>query len=226
MPMTDSEFSEFRKGMKYAFYCPQCKHHDIYDDSNVNTGLDEKITPEQYEDYTIKIDYYTVEDLIERAVEKRCFIEVIALVHNVVELYLKSEFRKYWFNEISSNYLSIPFKERFDKLLASEELFNTFINSKRESVDNYLKLCIKFKLIEREKQILITEFNEQRNKIIHELLKKNKTLKYSDIILTAKLGRQIQLLLSPNSFNEEEQKNILAKFDITDEEKKNDIFLR
>ena len=128
----------------------------------------------------------TMEDLIEHALESGCLIEAISLIHNTIEAYLKFKI-----NEFSD-------KNKKDKI-------------KLHYLKSYNGISYLLGLIDIKLYREINKFNNDRNHVIHKLMKNPKKLE--DIWLIAKRGRKIQLQLSPIKHSKSDIELILKRFD-------------
>lgn len=238
--MTEEQLAHYLAGDNRQFTCDGCGYQeernvDVFEGIPEEEGLfkfDDRINPE------------TFEDLICRAIEKRCFIEVLSLVHNTIELYLKYRIRLDLFKlEGLDNF-------GFDLLRYKKNDGGTAVGLSLDETDNekrakkkfgllfgekvylteYAKRCFVLNLIDEDTLRDISNFNGVRNLAMHELLREDKSrkkdIKYSQIKAAAKLGRKIQLKLSPLNHSDQDIENILKKFDISDEEAKEDKFLK
>ena len=212
--MSEGQEADYLAGFSHPFSCSKCGYNDLRDVEMVDFDEDDF----EYDD---SINEEVIEDLIDRAIDKRCFIEVLSLVHNVVELYLRFRIKKYILEKENGN------EEK------AREKFNILFGSKNKRVKKYLhdykELCYILGLIEKSIYEKITRFNTLRNRAIHEILKdteiRDKDVKYSEIIYAAKLGREIQLRLSPVNLNEEAIRKIIKRFEIGKQEAEDDPFL-
>ncbi|MCK5234045.1 MAG: hypothetical protein KAJ91_04470 [Candidatus Aenigmarchaeota archaeon] len=196
-------------------------------------------------DYDDRINESVIEDLIERAIKKRCFIEALSLIHNVIELYLKYRIKSHIFEqEVLDKYGIDLIKHKKDENgldivnTTREETENEkkaklkfkLIFTKKNYLHNYKELCFVLNLIDKNIFDLITAFNKRRNLVTHNLLREDKSkgadLKYIEILVTAKLGREIQLKLSPIGHSDLDIIRTLKAFDIPDSETKKDPFLK
>lgn len=129
-----------------------------------------------------------VEYMVMRAIKKNCFIEVTSLEHNIIEFYLRKQL------------------ERNGVKLKSDIKMSFLIEK-----------CKDEKLISKAMETDLINFNERRNKTMHELLKsdneKIRIKNYSDLRNIARFGREIQLRLSPLEHSERDIKGILNFFD-------------
>jgi len=230
--MTDGQMADYEAGLWRSFWCPKCKTVDLFD-GFCGDGT--------FENKTGFIDDRTYEDVIDRAIKKRCFIEVTSLVHNVIEHYLRSMLEEF-INHVHG--IEYDFKDMFDKQKREEiekkakecnvEEKYRIIQSRGKSqylkyLADYTEMCYIFNLIDRSLFNKIIKFNEDRNTAIHKLLKKRQNdenlYKYMEIVETARLGREIQLRLSPLKHSDKDIKRILKPFDINEVESQTDPFL-
>lgn len=140
----------------------------------------------------IEVSPESFEDVIENALKKKCFIEAISLIHNVIEAYLKFRLNNFFGED----------KERFD-LLKSKIKFNYLLD--------YNGFCYILGLINKEWHLSIVKFNSDRNNVIHDLLKKS--IKVAELKKIAREGREIQMRLSPLNHSERDIERIMSQFD-------------
>ncbi|MCF7798478.1 hypothetical protein K9M74_01095 [Candidatus Woesearchaeota archaeon] len=239
--MSEGQYMDWLAGHGHQFTCDNCGYEE---EREVDMFKD---IPEEEDLFKFddQINEHVIEDLIERAIEKRCFIEALSLIHNVIELYLKYRIKLHIFKKEGLDGFGIDLsKHKKDE--QGREIVEHFgdetDNEKRAKIKfkmlftknnylhNYKELCFILNLIDKEMVNLITDFNKRRNLAIHNLLREDKSkgnhMKYSEIILTAKLGRRIQLKLSPINHSDQDISNILKKFDISDDEVQKDQFLK
>jgi hypothetical protein len=162
------------------------------------------------------------EDLIVRAIHKKAYIELCSLIHNTIELYLV---RKIYNNILQSlitknnpksNTITMEEYNRNNKI-AIEKIKIIWSNDSKKYLIEYTEISYILGVIDKVMYDNILNFNKERNTITHKLLKpktaKSTTITYNDIKKTAKLGREIQLRLSPIPHNEKDIKNILKELD-------------
>lgn len=238
--MTDGQQAEYKLGNNIPLECPECGHHDLF---FVESPFYEDDFEFQYDD---RINEETFEDLIDRAIDKRCFIEVIALIHNVIELYLKYHLRLYLFkidglhntgydesriekDDMGNEIIKFEGEETDNEKKAKKKFKMIFGKDKWKNFSYYQELCLLLNLIDENLYNDIYRFNRERNTVIHKLLKEvrpNGDEKYTSIIEIAKRGRRIQLKLSPLNHSDDHIKNILKRFSLSEKEKEKDPFLR
>lgn len=236
--MTDGQYSEWFAGHGHVFRCNIC---DYQEERNVDMfeGIPEE---EELFEFNDEINAQAIEDLIDRAIEKKCFIEALSLIHNVIEFYLKYRIRLDIFKREGLDELGFD-SSRYKKDEESVDLSGVETDNEKRAKEKFKlcyssikkvhdckNICFILNLINKDLFDLITKFNKQRNTAIHSLLKKDESkegdVKYRFIRLTAKLGREIQLKLSPLDHSDQDIMNILKKFDVSDEEAKKDRFLK
>ena len=147
------------------------------------------------------LDDRTFESFIVRAIKNKSYIEAISLIHNTIEIYLQYKIISYLTENKNMDYYV---KRR--TTLSGEGSINSLIVWAEV---NHLFGLIGDKTFENLKL-----FNKKRNVVIHNLLKNKKT--YNEIKDIARLGRIIQLTLSPLNHSEESIKNIMVYFDNPD----------
>jgi glutaredoxin len=217
--LTEEQQIDYDAGFNRPFHCPNCKK-----DLRLDTGM--------YS--TTEIDEKTIEDLIERAIVKKCFIEVISLIYVVLELYLKAR--------ISDKVTKIDiekyseFKETKEKKWESlksriELIYRVDEQGKQKGMIDYAETAYIFNLIDKTLFDELKHFNKMRNVVIHKLLLKTKKEQktkiniYPEILDIAELGRRIQLKLSQIGHSKTEIDKLLEQFKITEKEAENDDFL-
>lgn len=158
------------------------------------------------------------EALICRAIENQYYIEVISLIHNTIEIYLQYSIKIYFLKLEESKISDKDIQKNWGKrneLLKEGSICS--VNSLRAI--NYL-----LSIIDDELNDDIKTFNSKRNVVIHELLKNTKRSKevetYNEIKKIARLGRKIQLKLSPLLHTDEEIEQILKIFDNSEKTEK------
>jgi len=191
-----------------------------------------------------------VEGLIIRAVEKRSFIEALSLIHNTVEWYLIMRVRdfsrdclkeEFSYEKLFAYLRSVSSQAKMGSDTFSFKLMMCYLlglievgfferiyefNRKRNDAIHKLLTLEKARDLDAEAREELAKSNDAV-----EAFKKMKEIDdigdgYLDILDAAKLGRRIQLELSPNSFSEKEIKEIMEKFELSEEEKANDKYLR
>ncbi len=140
----------------------------------------------------IRVDKNSFEDVIEHALRSRCFIEATSLIHNVIEAYLKKKIED----------LTDSDKERL-KLLKQK--------FKLKYLWDYNTISYLLGIIDSDMHKSILEFNEKRNKVIHDLMTNPKDLE--TIRQIARRGRRIQIKLSPLNHTQTDIVRIIAEFD-------------
>lgn len=149
-----------------------------------------KIDMESIEDKPVDPKY--IEGFIVRAIDKKCYVEVISLVHNTIEMYL----RRY----LISNTPFVTEPKKWKILTHDEEI---------KSVIVLAKIVYILGLISEEIYDDIIHFNSKRNVVVHKLLKKS--TKYGEVKKIVRLGRKIQLSLSPLGHSKKYIENELKK---------------
>ena len=145
-----------------------------------------------------------------RAIKKECYIEVISLIHNTIELYLSSNVIIYFSNRKKN---SLEYYLKRESILSGKGNISKLIV--------WAEINFLFNLIDEDTFNQIKKFNSSRNIIVHKLLKSKKNSKknYRKIKEIAKLGREIQLKLSPLNHSRTDIKRILYFFDNPNEAK-------
>ena len=146
----------------------------------------------------LKVDDKTFEFFIERAIKNQSYIEAISLMHNTIEAYLQYTIIKYLVKNKSMEYY---IKRR--KTLSGQGRLNSFIV--------WAEVNHLFDLIDDDMFDKLKSFNAKRNDVIHHLPKGKMT--YGEIRLIARLGRELQIKLSPLDHKEIDLKKILYFFD-------------
>lgn len=139
-----------------------------------------------------RIDSNSFEDVIENALKKGCFIEAISLIHNVIEAYLKRKIVD----------LTSDDKERLELL---KRKFNL------RYLRDYSTISYLLGIIDNQMYKSILDFNEKRNKVIHELMVNPKDI--NQIKAITRKGREIQMKLSPIGHSQKAIINIMDTFD-------------
>jgi hypothetical protein len=193
--MTEGQEADYDAGFNHPYECQDCGYWGLFDVESIYAPEEE----DKWEDPEIeelikinKVDASSFEEIIENALKSKCFIEAISLIHNVIEVYLRSKIELF----ISGDETRLQLlKEKF----------------KPEYLKDYNLICYLFGLIKKEDYKNMNKFNKDRNNVIHELLKRSMTIEKMKNI--AKNGRKIQLKLSPLNHSEEDIKKILKEFD-------------
>ena len=189
--MSDAQQSDYFAGFNHRLFCPNCDYSGFYDVLMLDYGEDmEQEINELVK--IIEINPDSFEDVIENTLKKKCFVGAISLIHNVIEAYLKYK-------------LKIFFKSDKNKLNLLKS------KGKRKHLRDYCEICYMLDLIKKEEYKTITQFNKDRNKVIHRMLKE--TMKVSELKKIARKGREIQMRLSPLDHSEKDIKNIMSTFD-------------
>ena len=186
-----------------------------------------------------KINEKTFDYLIIRAINNRCFIEAISLIHNVIEVYLKFRLIHH---RLKTNYPPHlekdinygVFMKAYEDSHVSKKikiLEKNYKSNFLKYLEDYNEMCYMFNLIEEDMYKDIIKFNKGRNNVMHKLLKikekdgKRIFKKYSEIIETAKLGRRIQLELSPLNHSKKDIEKLMDIFSLEVEDS-HDPFVR
>jgi len=192
--MTEGQEMDYMAGFNTPFECsnPECQYYNLFD-----VGYREDILgwddPEIDELVEItRIDKNSFEEVIEHALKSKCFIEAISLIHNVIEVYLKRKIEDLTINDETRLQL---IKEKF----------------KPQYLHDYNTICYIMGIINKDTHKKIIKFNKDRNKSIHDLLKKETTI--DELKHITKEGRRIQITLSPLKHTEEDIKRIMNHFD-------------
>jgi len=188
--MTEGQQADYDGGFNRPFECSKCGNYglfdvEVYDDGWEDPEIDElvKIT---------RIAPNSFEEVIEHALRSKCFIESISLIHNVIEAYLKKKIEDLTNND---KYRLELLKKKFNPRYLRD--YNTI---------SYL-----LGIIDKKMYKSILEFNEKRNKVIHELMTNPKDLE--TIRQIARRGREIQIKLSPLKHSAQDIINIMNEFD-------------
>jgi len=139
-----------------------------------------------------RVDPNSFEEVIEHSLKNKCFIESISLIHNVIEAYLKKKIED----------LTSSDEERL-KLLKKR--------FKLKYLKDYNTISYLLGIIDNLTYKSILDFNVKRNKVIHKLLT-NPTY-INQIKAIARMGREIQMKLSPLNHSQQDITNIMANFD-------------
>lgn len=190
--MTEGQQADYDAGFERPHSCSKCGYfglHDVtvydYDDPEVDELV--KIT---------RINPSSFEDVIENALKNKCFIEATSLIHNVIEAYLKRKLEDFFHSN----------PERLN-------LLRKKINFRY--LKDYNSFSYILGVIDKQLHDGIVSFNKERNKAIHDLLKKETTIE--ELRLIARRGREIQMKLNPLNHSDQHIRNIMDEFDrITD----------
>ncbi len=186
-----------------------------------------------------KINEKTFDYLIIRAINNRCFIEAISLIHNVIEVYLKFRLKHHILKTNYPPHLEKDishgvFMKAYEDSHVSKKikiLEKNYKSNFLKYLEDYNEMCYMFNLIEEDMYKDIIKFNKGRNNVMHKLLKikekdgKRIFKKYSEIIETAKLGRRIQLELSPLNHSKKDIEKLMDIFSLEVEDS-HDPFVR
>ena len=187
--MTEGQQVDLEMGFNRPFECSECGYNSLFEVPKTDYFEDEEIN--ELVEIT-RIDPNSFEDVIERALRSKCFIEAISLIHNVIEAYLKRKIEDVTSNDETRLQL---LKEKF----------------KPQYLKDYNTLSYILGIIDKQMYKQISDFNNKRNKVIHELLAHPKEIE--QIRQIARKGRTIQMQLSPLNHNKEDMKNIMKTFD-------------
>lgn len=157
-------------------------------------------------DYKINTIY---ESLIIQAIEKRALIELCSLLYNAIELNLirkihenkRNKLREIHITKLKNNNLKgpiLPKQEFIFRQIADKEIKDIWNKYTKTHLLGYAIIARKQTLVNKELFEKITEFNTNRNTIMHKLLIPETKMKYWDIVDIAKDGREIQLILTGN----------------------------
>lgn len=190
--MTDGQRSDWECGFNTPFECEDCGYYALYDIGHREEifGWEDPQIDELVE--ITRIDPNSFEEVIEHALSSKCFIEAISLIHNVIEAYLKRKIEDLTITDETRLQL---IKEKF----------------KPQYLHDYNTICYLLGIIDKNMYKRITKFNTERNKVIHELLKKSIIM--SELKNITKEGRRIQMVLSPLNHSKQDIKNIMKHFD-------------
>lgn len=179
-------------------------------DGEIDDG--ENLPNDAYDLLDDEINLEMFDEVLERAIDKRCFIEVVSLIHNYIEFEL--------YDLLIKKYIMQDDPDINVKIKLLEGKGKKYLSS-------YNELCFLSGLISKEQYDNIINFNNGRNLVIHNLLhqktKEQDRNRYGEIIKVAILGRKIQMKFQ--EYPEEEITEYLKKFEISDEESAKDIFL-
>lgn len=221
--MSEKEIQAYECGVEVPYECKNCGITRYYD---VNPAFQDvgKEIPEFVP--RAKVDSITIKRLIERSIEKRCYIETCSLIHNYIEDHLK----KLIFRKIFNEYSDKPYEHCYYEDFLTQVDKHPIIDKKNNIIKNsnkylYDKVSIAFimDLINEKTHDQIKDFNKKRNKLIHRLLKKSDA-RYTEAIKIVKKGRKIQLREIERK-NKEYIKKELKKIDPKKEEINQDKFL-
>lgn len=138
------------------------------------------------------------EEWIRKAIDKKCYIEAIILIHNTIELYLRGKIIEYL--------IKTEKKERLD-----EEKYEILFGRGYKNIYEYTEIAYLFNIISLGQYKKLMKFNTKRNDVVHGFLKKK--IKYEYLKNYCKQGREIQLRLSPHSWSKEQIKKGLKPFE-------------
>ena len=189
--MTDGQEADYMVGFNTLFQCQKCGYHALFDlgyREDIFGGDDHDI--DELVEIT-RTDPNSFEDIIEHALRSKCFIEAISLIHNVIEAYLKKKI------EDSTN--------DTERLKLLKEKF------KPKYLRDHNTVAYLLGIIDNITYESILDFNEKRNKVIHELLTNPKDI--NQIKKIARAGREIQMKLSPLDHTQTDITNIMTEFD-------------
>ncbi len=140
----------------------------------------------------VKINPKSFENLITNALQKHAFIEAISLIHNTIEAYLKGKIEAF-FGEDNCRY----------------ELLKGYVKLNR--LYNYNGFCYILGLLSKDVYEGIKKFNEERNKVVHDLLKEEITME--SLRMMARKGRELQMRTSPLNHSEADIQRVMQIFD-------------
>jgi len=135
-----------------------------------------------------QIDEKNFDEIISRAVKKECYVEVISLVHNYLELHLKSL--------IARKLANIKSKHLPEKIKILQNRGGNFL----KYLNDYNEIAFLLGCLDQNMYEEIKKFNADRNKVMHQILKKTKP--YSKLKKIAKKGCTIQIIFNPFKFTE------------------------
>jgi len=188
--MTEGQQANFDMGFDRPFECSECGYEGLFEVQQGEDYFEDEDVNELVE--ITRIDPNSFEDVIERALRSKCFIEATSLIHNVIEAYLKRKIGDATSNDETRLQL---LKEKF----------------KPQYLKDYSTLSYILGLIDKKMYKSLSDFNNKRNKVIHELLVNPKDVE--QIRQIARNGRKIQMQLSPLGHSEKDIKNIMKFFD-------------
>jgi len=223
--MTDGQQSDHEAGFNRPFSCPKCDYYGLKD-----IEVYDPLPDDAYKMADDLINGGTIEELIIRAIKKRSFIEVISLMHNVIEELLVMKIEDFILNKYDSDYKTlISDRENIERknpeLAKKLEILNS--GEKQKYLNNFKEYAFFLGLIDKNMFDMITKFNTLRNSVIHNLIrsKKNKSVRYRQVMETAKLGRRIYYKLSIIKHSEEHIEKLLKEFKVSSDEGYDDPFL-
>lgn len=203
--MSEGQEADYMAGFNHSCTCSACGFNDLFDVGMSEPDFDD-------DEVTDEINLDVFEDLVDRVIRKRCFVEVISLVHNYIEYSL--------YDLLIQNILSddADLQMKIDLLSG---------NGRDKSLKVYNELCFISGLIIKDRYEQIKKFNEGRNLVIHRLMHQ-KTIKsgknrYGEVVKIAMMGRKIQM-----NFQQYSKGDIISelkKFEISEEEASQDVFL-
>jgi len=167
-----------------------------------------------------KINYHNFENLIVRAIKMGAFIELNSLIHNAIEHYLQFKiideiYCSFGINKFNSEKENLNIYNENKKII--DKKVNILLNKGKTNflkyLVDYVEIAFIMNIISDELYDKILKFNSTRNKVIHQLLKKSDKYSFLELIENAKLGRYIQLKLSPLNHTDKDIKNILKFFE-------------
>lgn len=187
--MTDGQESDDIAGFNHSYQCPECDYYGLF-----NVEPREIFEDEEVEELVkiIRVDPDSFEAVIEHALKSHCFIEAISLIHNVIEAYLKKKIEDLTNND----------RERLE--LLKKKFSPRYLR-------DYTTISYLLGIVDNQTYKLILEFNEKRNKVIHELMTNPKDIE--QIRQIARRGREMQMKLSPLNHSPQDISNIMAEFD-------------
>ncbi|MBI2541613.1 hypothetical protein HYV80_02815 [Candidatus Woesearchaeota archaeon] len=144
------------------------------------------------------MDDRTFEKFIGRALKNQSYIEAISLLHNTIEIYLQYRVIRHLTDGKPIKY----YIKKRQKIKSG---------GKQNSLAILAEVCHLFDIIDDSIFTKIKTFNRGRNDVIHNLLQTK--LLYSEIQSIARLGREIQLKLSPFDWDEQHINQIMSYFD-------------
>jgi hypothetical protein len=192
--MTEGQQADYDAGFNHPYECPECGYYDLFNVPSIYEREDSGWEDEEIDELVeiTRIDPSSFEEVIENALRSKCFVEAISLIHNVIEAYLKTKIEGY----LSADEMRLKLlKEKF----------------KPQYLKDYNTICYILGLIKSEDYKRLIEFNKNRNKIIHELLKKSMTI--IELRKITRNGRELQIKLSPLNHSEAGIKRIMDEFD-------------
>lgn len=192
--MTEGQQADYDAGFNRPHECQECGYEGLFDVESIyeteDMGWEDPEVDELVE--IIRIDPNSFEEVIEHALRSKCFIEAISLLHNTIEASLKKKIED----------LAIQDKERLNLLKKKFKL---------KYLRDYNTIAYLLGLIDNELYKSILNFNEKRNKVIHELLINPKEM--IQIKRIARAGKKLQMKLSPLNYSETDIQTIMDNFD-------------